>query len=137
MKKKTITVDLESYSQPCVLGSVSSGIHPGQLSVYMAGRQTGKSLYSQYAIMDINLCKEIILPMFAMKAPKYKFSRANWYQAEFDVDHYEEVEEWCEQHFGPHDQQPNAWSRWWHKFEESILFRDEQDYILFTLRWAK
>ena len=64
-----------------------------------------------------------------------KFSR-NWYQAEFDDRHYFEVDAWCEQHFGPHPKNPDAWSRWWHKFEDSILFRDEKDYVLFVLRWS-
>lgn len=67
---------------------------------------------------------------------KYKFSRAKWYQAEFDTQYYQEVEEWCAQHFGPHPKRPDAWSRWWHKFENSILFRDEKDYVLFCLRWS-
>jgi hypothetical protein len=66
---------------------------------------------------------------------KYKFSR-NWYQAHFDSQYYFEVDEWCAKQFGPHPKHPDAWSRWWHKFEDSILFRDEKDYILFMLRWS-
>jgi hypothetical protein len=66
---------------------------------------------------------------------KYKFSR-NWYQAQFDTKYYYEVDAWCSQQFGPHPKRPDAWSRWWHKFEDSILFRDEKDYLLFTLRWG-
>lgn len=66
---------------------------------------------------------------------KYKFSR-DWYQAHFDTKYYYEVDVWCSQQFGPHPVRPDAWSRWWHKFEDSILFRDEKDYILFTLRWS-
>ncbi len=66
---------------------------------------------------------------------KYKFSR-NWYQAPFDPKHYYEVDVWCSQQFGPHPARPDAWSRWWHKFEDSILFRDEKDYQWFLLRWA-
>ncbi len=66
---------------------------------------------------------------------KYKFSR-NWYQAYFNLADYHAVDAWCEQHFGPHPRNPDAWSRWWHKFEDSILFRDEKDYVLFMLRWS-
>ena len=66
---------------------------------------------------------------------KYKFSR-NWYQAYFDAKDYFAVDTWCEQQFGPHPKNPDAWSRWWHKFEDSILFRDEKDYVLFVLRWS-
>ena len=67
---------------------------------------------------------------------KYKFSR-KWYQAYFNTDYYFAVDEWCEQQFGPHPKNPDAWSRWWHKFEDSILFRDEEDYMMFVLRWGR
>jgi hypothetical protein len=66
---------------------------------------------------------------------KYKFSR-NWYQANFDVKDYDAVDVWCEQQFGEHPARPDAWSRWWHKFEDSILFRDREDYMMFVLRWG-
>lgn len=68
--------------------------------------------------------------------PKYKFSRAKWYQAYFNSADYYAVDKWCEEQFGPHPKNPDAWSRWWHKFEDSILFRDEKDYVLFMLRWS-
>lgn len=67
---------------------------------------------------------------------KYKFSRAKWYIAEFDETFYNEVDEWCAKQFGKHDKCPDAWSRWWHKYESSIHFRDEKDYIMFVLRWG-
>jgi hypothetical protein len=119
------------------------GWKPGELYV-IAGRQSGKSMLNQ--IYNTNLCKEITLTGQQklmeliwgqpMKEEKYKFSRANWYQAEFNDKDYFEVDAWCEQHFGKHPANPDAWSRWWHKFHNSILFRDEKDYILFMLRWS-
>ncbi len=66
---------------------------------------------------------------------KYKFSR-NWYQANFDLKDYDAVDIWCEQQFGTHPARPDSWSRWWHKFEDSILFRDQEDYMMFVLRWG-
>ncbi len=71
-----------------------------------------------------------------MTKSKYQFSRAKWYQAEFDIKDYHAVDAWCSKHFGPHPAYPDAWSRWWHKFEGSILFRDEKDYVFFMLRWG-
>lgn len=67
---------------------------------------------------------------------KYNFNRANWYVAEFNVKDYTDVVHWCKEQFGPHPRNPDAWSRWWHKYEDKIHFRDENDYILFTLRWS-
>jgi len=119
------------------------GWKPGELYV-IAGRQSGKSMLNQ--IYNTNLCKEITLTGQQklmeliwgqpMKEEKYKFSRANWYQAEFNDKDYFEVDAWCSQQFGPHPANPDAWSRWWHKFHNSILFRDEKDYVLFMLRWS-
>lgn len=120
------------------------GFRAGELAVFSVGQNTGKSMY-----YNTNLCKEILLtgqkttaliyapyiPEIMSKEPKYKFSR-KWYQAEFHPDNYFAVDAWCSQQFGPQPARPDAWSRWWHKFEYSILFRDEKDYVLFTLRWG-
>lgn len=70
-----------------------------------------------------------------MPKSKYQFSR-KWHQAEFDLKDYFAVDAWCSQQFGPHPARPDAWSRWWHKYETSILFRDEKDYNWFVLRWG-
>jgi hypothetical protein len=67
---------------------------------------------------------------------KYKFSRAHWYEAVFDINKYTDVVQWCTEHFGPHPRNPDAWSRWNHKFEDRIYFRDSKDYEWFMLRWS-
>ena len=105
--------------------SISGGFRKGEMYLISTPRQTGKSYF--HKIMQES--------MISFKEPKYKFSR-NWYQADFDLKDYDAVDEWCEQQFGPHPKRPDAWSRWWHKFHNSILFRDEKDYILFMLRWS-
>jgi hypothetical protein len=67
--------------------------------------------------------------------PKYQFSR-DWYVADYDWVHQGEVLEWCVEHFGPHPQHPDAWSRWQNKYSEKIHFRDSKDYHWFMLRWG-
>jgi len=67
---------------------------------------------------------------------KYKFTRANWYVAEFNIKDYTDVVHWCREQFGPHPRNPDAWSRWEHKYEDKIYFRDEKDYAWFMLRWS-
>jgi hypothetical protein len=143
MKTKTITVDLEAYSQPCVLGTTTGGIHPGEMMVITAGRRTGKSMYMQTLnnrIYNTNRCKEIMLPISYDK-PKYKFSRAKWYTAEINDNslwrmskEYNNVIEWCTEQFGPHPKNKDAWSRWWVGLGY-IRFRDEKDYMLYQLKW--
>jgi len=154
MRNKTITVDLESWSSsPTVLGNTTNGIYPlqpyqqalldklrqggfkhGQLTLYSAVQQTGRSNLN--AFFQNNLCKEILLPM--KPAPKYKFSRAKWYEADLFGKGYNlrELYEWCEQHFGPHPKRPDAWSRWINNRNSLFRFRDAKDYEWFMLRWS-
>jgi hypothetical protein len=135
-----------------ILKDTTNGIHPfqqalwdklsqggfkqGQMTLYSAGRGTGKSMLNALygKIYSNNLCKEIILPM--KPQPKYKFSRAKWYEADYDWIHYDEVRKWCTEQFGPHPTQQDAWSRWDHRYEGRIYFRDEKDYAWFILRWS-
>ncbi len=109
------------------------GKMPGELYIISTPRQSGKSYFYKQIRNAMYNGTNVTL---GMSEPKYKFSRANWYQAEFNDKDYFEVDAWCSQQFGPHPANPDAWSRWWHKFHNSILFRDEKDYILFTLRWS-
>lgn len=118
--------------QPALLDKVSSGFKAGEMMIVSAGRRTGKSYLNQ--LYGNNLCQEIILPM--KPEPKYKFTRANWYVADYDWVHQHEVLEWCKQQFGPHPQNPDAWSRWCNHYSERIHFRDAKDYEWFLLRWS-
>jgi hypothetical protein len=68
--------------------------------------------------------------------PKYKFSRAKWHEANFDESYFFEVDDWCTEQFGPRVGQPDAWTRWIHKYQGKIHFRDEKDYAWFVLRWS-
>ena len=144
------TIEARIGNEMNILGDVTEGIHPvggfkrGEMAIYSGGRGTGKSLY-------YNLCQEIMLTgqtsLAEMmikydvfwnkpeKVNKYKFSR-KWHVAEFDWVHHAEVLEWCTQQFGPHPRNPDAWSRWQNKYSEKIHLRDEQDYVLFVLRWS-
>ena len=124
---------------------LSQGFKSGEMAIITSGRQTGKSYYYQkmllnsvYGSVYSNEVNSLYANMFTVTTPqsKYKFSRANWYVAEFDDRYYFEVEEWCEQHFGKHPKNPDAWSRWVHKYSQKIHFRDEKDYVLFMLRWS-
>jgi hypothetical protein len=79
---------------------------------------------------DINKLFKLQAPV-----PKYKFSR-EWYIANFDTEHYYEVREWCAEQFGSEPKFPDAWSRWQHRYEDQIHFRDEKDYHWFMLKWG-
>ena len=133
---KNVTEGIQPYQQ-ALLDKVAQGFKAGQMIIYSGGRQTGKSTLNQYygkLWSNNNLCKEILLPM--KPAPKYKFSRAKWYVAEYNWMPDDEVFEWCVKQFGPHSNRPDAWSRWIHNFPYKIQFRDEKDYTWFMLRWS-
>lgn len=69
-----------------------------------------------------------------MKKVKLKFSRAKWYVGYFNfLDSYK-VEQWCIKQFGPAGDKNDAWSRWHYNFGV-ISFRDEDDRVLFKLKW--
>jgi hypothetical protein len=49
--------------------------------------------------------------------------------------------EWCKETFGPTDDLGNdlmaiATDRTWWRRQGHLYFRNEQDYVLYTLRWA-
>jgi hypothetical protein len=136
---KDVTEGIEplSYQQALWDRLNQGGFKQGQMTLYSARQHTGKSLYQKMVINKLygtNLCKEILLPM--KPAPKYKFSRAKWYEADYDWIHYDEVRKWCTEQFGPHPTQQDAWSRWDHRYEGKIYFRDQKDYNWFILRWG-
>lgn len=61
---------------------------------------------------------------------------SEWHRANFRMEDFEEVRKWCTEQFGPELLPSQTSGRWSHKFVTGILFRDEKDYIWFTLRWS-
>ncbi len=102
-------------------------------------RKTIANLVAQSIVgvqpMTSNAGSVFTLKCIVRPKSKYKFSR-EWYVATYNYNYYHEVVEWCTQHFGPHPNYPDAWSRWVHKYEDQIQFRDEKDYVWFMLRWS-
>ena len=154
-KHKTVLFDIETMNsisafaqqyQVNILNNLSGGIPAGTMTVFSAGRQTGKSYYNMKVlknrIYDTNLCKEIMLPMYpADLKPKYQFSRAKWHTADIGLGawrlgrEYNDIIAWCNDTFDPHPKKPDAWSRWWVGVGQ-IYFRDEQDLVLYKLKWS-
>jgi hypothetical protein len=157
---KNVTEGIEPlpYQQALWDKLSQGGFKQGQMTLYSAGRQSGKSYLNAYlnTWFQNNLCQEIVLPeqeyiqelkisfgnlatnriKQKKKVKKYQFSRAEWYVADFAWAHQGEVLAWCSQQFGPHPQRPDAWSRWSHKYQGKIHFRDSKDYEWFVLRWS-
>lgn len=143
-----ILIDIESMEYQWQK-DLLKGFKAGTMNYISAGRQTGKSYVTQILksryygkpvdIFNQNLCNEIMLP--DKPKSKYQFSRTKWYQAKrpggWNVfgPEYDEVLQWCEQTFGPHPKNRDAWSRWYMGMG-TVVFRDEKDYNWFILRWG-
>lgn len=72
---------------------------------------------------------------------KYKFSRV-WHEVGLPFSGLENGFEnnprllWCTEQFGPRPDRPDAWCRWY-VWGLTIRFRDQQDYMLYLLRWGR
>lgn len=121
-----------SYQQVLWNRMNQGGFKKGQMTLYSAVQYTGRSSFLKSAYYK-NLCNEILLPM--KPAPKYKFSRAKWYEAKVSRDQ-QAAFAWCVKQFGPEPYHPDAWSRWYFNVERTFRFRDAKDYEWFQLRWS-
>jgi hypothetical protein len=139
MKNYSEGIEPLSYQQSLLDKLNQGGFKYGEMALYSAGRQTGKStLNSLIKTLYYNMLPGYPITSVSLKKlmPKYQFSRANWYVADFDWRNELEVFDWCTQQFGPHPQRPDAWSRWYNKYSQLIHFRDAKDYQWFLLRWG-
>ena len=123
---------LLSYQQVLWNRMNQGGFKKGQMTLYSAVQYTGKSTLNTW--FQNNLCKEIVLPM--KPAPKYKFSRAKWYEAKVTRDQ-QAAFAWCVKQFGPEPTITDAWTRWYFNVDRTFRFRDAKDYEWFLLRWVK
>lgn len=152
MKKQTVVFDLETMNaiagmeqqwQMEILKNLSGGIPAGTMNIFSVGRQTGKSSMTLKVFKDryydTNLCKEIMFP--EPPVSKYKFSRAKWHTVDIGMGswklgrEYNDIIAWCNETFGPHPKRSDAWSRWWVGIGQ-IYFRDQQDLVLYKLKWS-
>lgn len=70
------------------------------------------------------------------KHPRYKFSR-KWFVGEIkNYESIDDIDSWCKNNFGSQPINPDAWCRWYRYSTRKFYFRDEKDYLLFTMRWA-
>ena len=110
-----VTEGIQPYQQALWDKLSQGGFNQGQMTLYTAGRRTGKSMLNAYygstgvkSLYYSNLCNEILLSM--KPAPKYKFSRAKWYEAKLPRDQ-QAAFTWCTEQFGPEPTNTDAWTR--------------------------
>lgn len=73
------------------------------------------------------------------QTPKYNFSRHKWYEATLQGNvrdpNWLQARNWCAENFGSHPKHRDAWCRWYCT-GRLYRFRDEEDYLLFLMRWG-
>lgn len=126
---RDMTEDILLYQQ-AAWDKISGGYKGGEKVIYSGGRGGGKSLY--YSIPRYPKTTASLNRLM----PKYKFSRAKWHIVDYDWKDFVDVSEWCVEQFGPQPLNPDAWCRWYQRGMGRIHFRDEQDAMMFILRWA-
>jgi len=89
----------------------------------------------QYEYWNRNPVTAQYVPESMKPEKKYKFSRANWYEAKLPKDG-QVAFIWCIEQFGPEPKYPDAWSRWYFNVNRTFRFRDSKDYEWFMLRWS-
>jgi hypothetical protein len=115
------------------------GIKSSQLTLTMAGRRSGKSQMSSVAFQ--RLWDELHrLPVEDLKLTEGTVYGSRYYCVEPVGGSWREMEHWCSEHFGSvgehiwGEKVPEPVQRWYMN-NRKFWFRDEQDRLIFVMRW--
>ena len=117
---QSILLPMIQQLYPAIVANTILGVQP------ITGR-TGNIFTMGFSYEDPNIAKF---------HKKYKFSRAKWFYCDYKYTDEQAVFDWCNEHFGVQSKGGDAWMRWKLEFYK-IRFRDEDDAIMFKLRWSK
>lgn len=116
------------------------GFKPGEMVIYTAGRNVGKSAFSAQAlkrVMDDILAQ----PVTDILLSEGRVYGSRYYTAEPVGGNWREMEAWCYQTFGDdsypiwgEDKAPEPAQRWY-KNNRKFWFRNEADRTMFVLKW--
>ena len=115
------------------------GIKPGELSMTMSGRAVGKSQMSSVAFQ--RLWDELHRrPVEDLKLTEGTVYGSKYYCVEPVGGIWREMEHWCLEHFGSVGE--HIWgekasepAQRWYMNNRKFWFRDEQDRLIFVMRW--
>ena len=117
----------------------TGGLKPGEMVIYTAGRNAGKSAFSAQALKrmmdDINN-----RPVEELKLFEGRVHGARYHCVEPIGGNWRKMEEWCFKQFG--DVGNNIWPeselpkcQRWYMNNRTFFFRNESDRTMFVLRW--
>ena len=116
------------------------GIKPGEMSIMMAGRRAGKSVFSAQALK--RLMDDILFsPIQNIVLAEGTVYGSRYYTAEPVGGNWREMESWCYQTFGDvgekiwgEEKAPEPQQRWYMN-NRKFWFRNEADRTMFVLKW--
>lgn len=117
------------------------GIKPGQLSMTMSGRRTGKSQMSSIAFQ--RLWDELHRrPVEDLKLSEGTVYGSKYHCVEPVGGSWREMEHWCHETFGEiagtsiwaEEKAPSPAQRWYMN-NRKFWFRDEADRLMFVMKW--
>jgi hypothetical protein len=118
----------------------SGGVKPSELMIMSAGRQTGKSYYTQYTIDRLmrDLNSQPITDLVLSEGTVYG---SRYYCVEPVGGNWIEMQEWCLNQFG--DSGKHIWGeketpepqQRWYMNNRKFWFRDQADQLMFVMRW--
>jgi hypothetical protein len=122
----------------------SGGVKPGQLSIFAAGRQTGKSTLTQQTIdrlmRDLNS-----RPIEELVLSEGRVYGARYYCVEPVGGNWRDMEDWCISTYGAStgsiwaqevDKSTPLVNERWYGNNRKFWFRNERDRTLFILKWS-
>lgn len=117
------------------------GVKPGEMTVMMSGRRTGKSQLSSVAFQ--RLWDEIHMrPVEDLKLTEGTVYGSRYYCVEPVGGSWREMELWCHETFGEiagtsiwaEEKAPIPAQRWYMN-NRKFWFRDEKDQLMFVMKW--
>jgi hypothetical protein len=114
------------------------GFKKGEMMIMSAGRQTGKSYWTNQAIN--RLMKDLMnRPVEELVLAERLYRTAKFYTVEPIGGNWMDMEVWCLKTFGPSD---DVWDfktanvGRWYKNDRKFWFRNERDRTMFIVRWS-
>ena len=131
--QQQLIVDIESY--------IEGGMSAGEMSIMMAGRNTGKSVLTSAVFKRLweDIYKE--RPISDLILGEQPVHGARYYTVMPEGGNWADMEEWCRQSFGePGDMWESSDWVWpeaarWMQNNRRFWFRNEKDRDWFILRW--
>jgi hypothetical protein len=139
-----VKTELYPWQQDIFDKITSGGFKPGELTIMMAGRQLGKSTFTQQAIDRLmrDLNSQPITDLVLSEGTVY----GNRYHCVEPVGgNWREMEAWCGETYGTHGgaiwgQDPNKAplpNERWYMNNRKFWFRNEKDRTMFIMRWSR